>query len=117
MNGWNSALLCWVLVEKLRNRQKLATMKRLPNERRNSKILSKKGDKMGKVMTIGELMLRLTPKNKKLLNQASEFNAYYGGAEANVAMSLSKLGHTTGFLSVLPPNDIGDAAIAHLASS
>ncbi|SFE21584.1 2-dehydro-3-deoxygluconokinase [Lentibacillus persicus] len=71
---------------------------------------------MGKVITFGELMLRLTPNRKGRLNQASEFKAYYGGAEANVAMSLSKFGHDTGFLSAFPQNDIGDAAISHLSS-
>ncbi|GGJ87702.1 2-dehydro-3-deoxygluconokinase [Lentibacillus kapialis] len=70
---------------------------------------------MGKVVTIGELMLRLTPKNNGRLNQATEFKAYYGGAEANVAMSLSKFGHHASFLSAFPSNDIGDAAASHLA--
>ena len=70
---------------------------------------------MGKIITIGELMMRLTPKNKERLKQAAEFKAYYGGAEANVAMSLSHFGHEARFLSVFPENDIGDAAIAHLA--
>jgi len=70
---------------------------------------------MGKIITIGELMMRLTPKNKGRLNQAAEFKAYYGGAETNVAMSLSKFGHDARFLSVFPANDIGDAAISHLA--
>src|SRR5699024_11541582 len=57
----------------------------------------------------------LTPKNKGRLNQTSEFKAYYGGAEANVAISLSKFGHDARFLSVFPANDIGDAAISHLS--
>lgn len=70
---------------------------------------------MGKVITIGELMMRLTPKNKERLNQANEFKSYYGGAEANVAMSLSKFGHESSFLSIIPQNDIGDAALSYLA--
>ncbi|HLS09129.1 sugar kinase [Lentibacillus sp.] len=69
---------------------------------------------MGKIITFGELMLRLTPIGKGRLNQAAEFKAYYGGAEANVAMSLSKFGHHVSFLSAFPPNDIGDAAVSHL---
>jgi len=72
---------------------------------------------VGKILTIGELMLRLTPKHKTRLNQASEFKAYYGGAEANVAMSLARFGHDAAFLSAFPANDIGDAALAQLASS
>jgi len=72
---------------------------------------------MGKIITFGELMLRLTPRGKGRLNQATEFRAYYGGAEGNVAMSLSKFGHDAGFLSAFPENDIGDAAISHLAGA
>lgn len=71
---------------------------------------------MGRILAIGELMMRLTPKNKIRLNQANDFNVNYGGAEANVAMSLSKFGHMVQFLSVLPSNDLGDAALSHLRS-
>src|SRR5699024_5004794 len=60
-------------------------------------------------------MMRLTPKNKERLNQANEFKSYYGGAEANVAMSLSKFGHDSRFLSIIPQNDIGDAVLSYLA--
>lgn len=70
---------------------------------------------MGKIITIGELLLRLTPAYHERLNAAKTFQAFYGGAEANVGMSLSKFGHDVHFLSVLPDNDIGDAAISHLA--
>lgn len=69
---------------------------------------------MGKVLTIGELMMRLTPKYKGRLNNANEMNVYYGGAEANVAMALSNFGHVARLLSVIPATDIGDAAISHL---
>lgn len=72
--------------------------------------------KMGRILGIGELMMRLTPKHHVRLNQTNEFAAYFGGAEANVLMSLSKMGHATQFLSVLPSNDLGDAALSHLRS-
>lgn len=71
---------------------------------------------LNKVLTFGELMMRLTPDNKRL-NQAKEFKAYYGGAEANVAMALGMFDHESVFLSALPTNDIGNAAVSQLASS
>lgn len=71
---------------------------------------------MSKIVTIGEILLRLTPINNQRLNQAGGFHAYYGGAEANVARSLSNFNHDVSCLTVLPPNDLGDAAEAHLKS-
>lgn len=69
---------------------------------------------MKKVLTIGEILLRLTPNSKIRLSESSLFHANYGGAEANVAISLSQLGYETVFLSALPNNDIGNAAMKHL---
>src|SRR5699024_8271200 len=71
---------------------------------------------MSKVVTIGELMMRITPKNKERLNQTQDFKTFYGGAEANVAMTFAKIGHNVRFVSVFPNNDIGDRALAHLES-
>lgn len=71
---------------------------------------------MAKIITIGEILLRLTPENNERLNQGGNLHAYYGGAEANVAMSLSKFGHDVSYLTALPPNDLGDAAVSHLRS-
>lgn len=71
---------------------------------------------MSKIVTLGEVLLRLTPFNNQRLNQAGGFHAYYGGAEANVARSLSNFGHYVSCLTVLPSNDLGDAAEAHLKS-
>ncbi len=72
---------------------------------------------MEKIITFGEIMLRLTPPEYTKINQANSFNANYGGGEANVAVSLSHLGHkNTFFLSKLPPNELGDSAIQHLRS-
>ena len=63
---------------------------------------------------MGEIMLRLsTPNNEKFI-QADEFDINYGGGEANVAVSLANYGHEADFVSALPKNPIGDAAIATL---
>ena len=69
---------------------------------------------MAKVLTIGEMLMRFTPVNKKRLNQDDQMSVYFGGAEANTAMSLSQFGHDVSFLSALPSNDIGEAAFSHL---
>ncbi len=69
-----------------------------------------------KIVTFGEIMLRLTPPDYNKIDQANSFHANYGGGEANVAVSLSHFGHKTCFLSKLPPNILGDGAIQHLRS-
>jgi 2-dehydro-3-deoxygluconokinase len=71
-------------------------------------------NKKDKIVTMGEIMLRLTPPDYATLEQANSFLANYGGGEANVAVSLSHLGHSCYFISKLPPNELGDAAIEHL---
>ena len=60
-------------------------------------------------------MLRLSPPGYERFLQASSFDVQYGGAEANVAASLAQLGHHTTFLSKIPNNSIGDAAVGTLA--
>lgn len=71
---------------------------------------------MAKVMTMGEIMLRLkTPGNERFF-QSPEFEATFGGGEANVAVSLANFNIPAEFLSVLPENPIGDACIAELRS-
>lgn len=69
---------------------------------------------MGQVVTLGELLLRLTPLNNNRIRQSQTFKGYFGGAEANVAINLSQYGHQTFFLSSLPPNDLGQSAISIL---
>lgn len=69
---------------------------------------------MAKVVTMGEILLRLTPVHNERLSQGGDLHAYYGGAEANVALSLSKFGHDVSYCSVVPPNDLGEAALRHL---
>ena len=71
---------------------------------------------MAKVVTLGEIMLRLSPPGYERFAQASSFDVNYGGAEANVAASLAQFGNDAAFLSKIPANAIGDAAIATLKS-
>ena len=69
---------------------------------------------MAKIVTMGEIMLRLsTPNNEKFI-QADEFDINYGGGEANVAVSLANYGHEADFVTALPENPIGECAIAAL---
>ena len=66
---------------------------------------------MGKVITLGELMLRLSPESHERFVQAEIFHAVYGGAEANVAVSLANFGQEARFVTKLPDNEIGRAAL------
>ena len=69
---------------------------------------------MAKVVTMGEIMLRLsTPNNEKFI-QADEFDVCYGGGEANVAVSLANYGHDAEFITKVPENPIGECAVAAL---
>jgi 2-dehydro-3-deoxygluconokinase len=69
-----------------------------------------------KIITFGELMLRLSTPDYATIDQTHSFLVNFGGGEANVAIALSHMGHKTYFLSKLPPNQLGDSAIAHLRS-
>lgn len=66
---------------------------------------------MAKVVTLGEIMLRLSPPGYQRFGQAQSFDVCYGGAEANVAASLAQFGHHAVFVTKLPGNSLGDAAI------
>ncbi len=69
---------------------------------------------MDKIVTLGEIMLRLsTPGNSRFV-QTNYFDIVYGGGEANVAVSLANYGHDAYFVSKLPLHEIGDAAIMQL---
>jgi 2-dehydro-3-deoxygluconokinase len=68
----------------------------------------------GKVVTFGEIMLRLSPPNFKRFIQAQSFDIIYGGGEANVAVSLSNYGIPVEYITKLPKNEIGDACIQFL---
>ncbi|MDL2287161.1 sugar kinase [Eubacteriales bacterium OttesenSCG-928-G02] len=62
-----------------------------------------------KVVTFGEIMLRLQPPSYKRILQTSEYEATYGGGEANVAVSLSQYGVNAAFVTALPDNPVGTA--------
>lgn len=67
-----------------------------------------------RVVTLGEIMLRLTPPGFRRLLQAETFEAEYGGAEANVAVALAMWGEEAKFVSKVPANELGQAAVNKL---
>ena len=67
-----------------------------------------------KVITFGELMLRLAPFNYLRFVQSDAYEATFGGAEANVAVSLANYGVDVAFVSKLPSHEIGQSAINSL---
>lgn len=67
-----------------------------------------------KVVTFGEIMLRLNPIGRKRIMNAESYEAYFGGAEANVAAALAQLGLEAYFVSKLPENELGKAAESYL---
>lgn len=69
---------------------------------------------MKKVITLGEIMLRLSTPRFERFTQSDSFDVVYGGGEANVAVSLANYGYDSYFITKLPENDIGQAAINHL---
>ncbi len=69
---------------------------------------------MAKVVTMGEIMLRLSTPGFEKFIQADEFDVCYGGGEANVAVSLCNYGHEASFVTKVPANEIGDCAVAAL---
>ena len=69
---------------------------------------------MKKIVTFGEIMLRLAPPGYERFTQASTFGATYGGGEANVAVSLANYGFDAAFVTKLPKHDIGQSAINSL---
>ena len=70
-----------------------------------------------KIVTFGEIMMRLSTPDYSTINQSHSFLVNYGGGEANVAVALSRMGHKTTFLTKLPPNQLGDGAISHLRAN
>ena len=67
-----------------------------------------------KIVTFGEIMLRLTPPDYLRFNQTNLFRASYGGSEANVAVSLANYGLQSEFVTRLPDNRVADACIDDL---
>jgi 2-dehydro-3-deoxygluconokinase len=71
---------------------------------------------MTRVVTLGEVMLRLKSPGFERLFQSPTLEATFGGAEANVAASLAQFGVDARFVSAIPANNVGDACIASLKS-
>ncbi len=69
---------------------------------------------MSKVITFGEIMLRLNPEGYLRFVQADKYEATFGGGEANVAVSLANYGMDASFVTKLPSHEIGQCAINEL---
>ncbi|MGB7393830.1 MAG: sugar kinase [Pricia sp.] len=69
---------------------------------------------MKKVVTFGEIMLRLAPPGFLRFSQANNFDVIYGGGESNVAVSLANYGVPVDFVTRLPKNDIGECALMEM---
>ncbi len=69
---------------------------------------------MKKVVTFGEIMLRLSPPGFLRFTQANSFDVVYGGGESNVAVSLANYGIPVDFITKLPKNEIGESALMEL---
>ena len=67
-----------------------------------------------KVVTFGEIMLRLATPDYLRFNQSNQLTATFGGGEANVAVSLANYGIEASFVSRLPQNDIARACVMDL---
>ncbi|MCW4019848.1 MAG: sugar kinase [Candidatus Bathyarchaeota archaeon] len=67
-----------------------------------------------KVVTFGEIMLRLSPPDFLRFVQARSFDAIYGGGEANVAIALANFGVPMDYVTRLPPNDVGEACLNYV---
>ena len=70
-----------------------------------------------KFITIGELLMRLSPPDYEKIRTTSSYVVNFGGAEANVAVSLANLGVDTTVFTVLPDNDIGRSAVRSLKAN
>ncbi len=69
---------------------------------------------MAKIVTMGEIMLRLSTPGQTRFVQTDTFDINYGGGEANVAVSVANYGHDAYFVSKLPTHEIGQAAVNSL---
>ena len=67
-----------------------------------------------KVVTFGEVMMRLTPPDFLRFTQARSFDVLYAGAEVNVAIALANLGVPVEFITCLPENELGDACLNYI---
>ena len=69
---------------------------------------------MNKVVTFGEIMLRLSPAENLRFSQVNNFDVVYGGGESNVAVSLANYGVPVEFVTRLPKNDLGECALMEM---
>lgn len=72
---------------------------------------------MAEIVTMGEIMLRLSPPGYQRFIQASQFDVTYGGSEGNIAACLANYGHDTAYITKLPSNAIADCVVASLRKS
>jgi Sugar kinases, ribokinase family len=70
---------------------------------------------MAKIITFGEIMMRLQPPSYQRIAQADNFTAYFGGSEANTAAALAQWGEQAVFVTKLPQNQLGDSCLRTLA--
>ena len=70
-----------------------------------------------KFITIGEVLLRLSPPNFEKIRMANSYTINYGGAEANVAAGLSNMGVDSTLFTVVPNNSVGKSAVRFLRSN
>jgi 2-dehydro-3-deoxygluconokinase len=69
------------------------------------------------IVCFGELLIRLSAPGRNLLMQSPSLDVHIGGAEANVAIGLARLGHRTAMISAVPDNILGGGAVAALRAS
>ena len=69
---------------------------------------------MSKIITFGEIMLRLKSPGNERFFQSPLLEATFGGGEANVAVGLARYGLDTAFVSLIPDNQIGDSCVSEL---
>ncbi len=70
-----------------------------------------------KFITLGEIMLRLTPPDYEKIRTATTFEARYGGSEAIVGLSLANLGIDASFFTVVPDNSLGKSSVRMMRSN
>jgi 2-dehydro-3-deoxygluconokinase len=79
-----------------------------------ARATAKRGGTVPRVVTFGEIMMRLSPPDHQRFLQAASYDANFGGAEANVAVMLANFGLRSSYVTALPENDLGQAAVNSL---
>lgn len=82
-----------------------------------NQTLARKVKEENRFITIGEIMLRLTPPDYEKIRLASSFEVHYGGSEANIALALANLGMDSTFFTVVPDNSLGKSTVRMLRSN